>query len=236
MSRISLKNIFSAKSDAYAWLSSLTKELNASVQIVDNQQRVVFGIPQVEGVNEESIQSEGEIIGWVKGDEKSAMIASFVNLLVQKESEKKKLGNEVLLLYQEVNLIFNFSEKLAQAIGQNKIADITLDEARRLIRSDHGFIVLWDEESNKMEILAESGKPVFNAENWKANVGLLRNISRSGQSEIMSDLSPLQDAGLIVPDVQALLYAALKVKHRVMGAIVLSSNEQIGRASCRERV
>jgi len=227
MSRISLKNIFSAKSDAYTWLSSLTKELNASVQITDNQQRVVFGIPNVEVVNEESIQSEGEIIGWVKGDEKSTMIASFVNLLVQKESEKKKLGNEVLLLYQEVNLIFNFSEKLAQAIGQNKIADITLDEARRLIRSDHGFIVLWDEESNKMEILAESGKPVFNAENWKANVGLLRNISRSGQSEIMSDLSPLQDAGLIVPDVQALLYAALKVKHRVMGAIVLSSNEPI---------
>jgi len=227
MSRISLKNILSAKSDAFAWLSSLTKALDASAQIVDNQQRIVFGIPDVEVVNEESIQSDGEIIGWVKGDEKSGMIASFVNLLVQKESEKKKLGNEVLLLYQEVNLIFNFSEKLAQAIGQNKIADITLDEARRLIRSDHGFIVLWDEENNKMEILAESGKPVFNTENWKANVGLLRNISRSGQSEIMSDLSPLQDAGLIVPEVQALLYAALKVKHRVMGAIVLSSNESI---------
>ena len=182
--RISLKNILSAKSEAFAWLSSLTRELESSAHIVDNHQRIIFGIPDSEIVSQESLESDGEIIGWVKGDKKSGMIASFVNLLVQKESEKKKLGNEVLMLYQEVNLIFNFSEKLAQTIGQNKIADITLDEARRLIRSDHGFIVLWDEESNKMEILAESGKPVFNTENWKANVGLLRNISRSGQSEI----------------------------------------------------
>ena len=48
---------------------------------------------------------------------------------MQKEAERKKLGSEVLTLYQEVNLIFNFSEKLAQTIGQNSIAEITLGEA-----------------------------------------------------------------------------------------------------------
>ena len=50
------------------------------------------------------------------------LIASLINGWIQKEPEKKKLGNEVLLLYQEVNLIFNFSEKLAQTIGQSNIA------------------------------------------------------------------------------------------------------------------
>ena len=98
-------------------------------------------------------------------------------MLVQKETERKKLGSEVLTLYQEVNLIFNFSEKLAQAIGHKAIADITLGEARRLIKSDNGIIVLWDEESNQIEILASSGEPVFNEEKLKSNVELLLHLS-----------------------------------------------------------
>ncbi len=51
------------------------------------------------------------------------------------------------MLYQEVNMIFNFSDKLAQTIGQHSIADITLDEAGRLIKSENGLILLWDEEA-----------------------------------------------------------------------------------------
>ena len=43
----------------------------------------------------------------------------------------------------------------------------------------------------------------------------------------MSDLSPLKEAGIILPEVQSLIYAALKVKHRVMGAIILATTEPI---------
>ncbi len=43
----------------------------------------------------------------------------------------------------------------------------------------------------------------------------------------MSDLSALRDADLIAPDVQSLVYAALKVKHRVMGAIILARTEAV---------
>ena len=68
------------------------------------------------------------------------------------------------MFYQEVNMIFNFSEKLALTIGQNSIAEITLDEARRLIKSDNGLIILWDDETNKIEILASSGQSVFDEE------------------------------------------------------------------------
>jgi class 3 adenylate cyclase len=38
----------------------------------------------------------------------------------------------------------------------------------------------------------------------------------------VGDLSPLKEAGLVLPEVQSLIYAALKVKHRVMGAIILA--------------
>lgn len=39
----------------------------------------------------------------------------------------------------------------------------------------------------------------------------------------MGDLTTLKESGIISPSVQSLMYAALKVKHRVMGAIILAS-------------
>jgi GAF domain-containing protein len=43
----------------------------------------------------------------------------------------------------------------------------------------------------------------------------------------MGDLSALKSVGLISPEVQSLMYAALKVKHRVMGAIILARTEPV---------
>jgi class 3 adenylate cyclase len=43
----------------------------------------------------------------------------------------------------------------------------------------------------------------------------------------MSDVSLLADVGIIKADVQSLLYAALKVNHRIMGAIILANNKNI---------
>src|SRR5678815_6127482 len=53
------------------------------------------------------VNLDNEIIGWVKGDERSIMIANLLGYLAQKEAEKKKLGTEVLNLYQELNIIYN---------------------------------------------------------------------------------------------------------------------------------
>jgi adenylate cyclase len=226
MPRINLKNILTKNSGVQVLLSSLMQQLNANLFVEDHAEKVLFGNNASPIAKEESIKADDEIIGWVKGDEHVSVIASLINVLVQKEMERKKLGNEVLMLYQEVNLIFNFSEKLAQTIGQNSISAITLDEAMRLIKSDNGLVILWDEKTNQLEVLASSGK-FFSKEKLKSNVDLLLHLSHSGQSEIVGDVSALKEAGLIMPEVQSLIYAALKVKHRVMGAIVLASTELI---------
>jgi adenylate cyclase len=227
MSRISLKNILSGKTDAFDLVSYFIEELNASVFIEDIHQKVLLGRLIETATSSEAIRLDDEIIGWVKGDQKVSIIASLLNSMIQKESEKKKIGSEVLMLYQEVNLIFNFSEKLAQTIGQNSIAGITLEEAGRLIKSDFGVIILLDEESNKMEVLASTGKPLFDEEKLNRNRELLAGLAQSGQSEIMGDLSILRNAGLIKAEIHSLIYAALKVKHRVMGAIILARTESI---------
>jgi adenylate cyclase len=48
----------------------------------------------------------------------------------------------------------------------------------------------------------------------------------SGQSEIMTDTQPLAEAGILNPEIKAVIYSALKVKHRIMGALILASEKQ----------
>jgi adenylate cyclase len=225
--RISLKNILSAKSELYALVTSLIEELNASIYIEDRSGKVLIGDSNIIPAHQYSIKLDEETIGWVKGDDKVLIIHSLINLFVQKESDKKKIGTEVLMLYQEVNMIFNFSEKLALTIGQNSIAEITLDEARRLIKSDYGLIMLLDDETNKIEVPALFGQSLFDKEKIITQSGLLADISFSGQSDIIDDPSAFREAGLILPEIQSLIYASLKVKHRVMGAIILARTESL---------
>ncbi|HEY5392648.1 MAG TPA: adenylate/guanylate cyclase domain-containing protein, partial [Hanamia sp.] len=168
---------------------------------------------------------ENETLGWVNGNEKAFLIADILSHLVRKESEKKKLGTEVLNLYQEINLIFNFSDKLAQTIGAKSISEITLDEAARVIKSKSGVVVLWDEEKKRLVVEASTDELFFDEEKINEQLSLLMGIILSGQSEILTNISLLQNAGIISPETRSIIYSALKVNHRIMGAIIFASND-----------
>ena len=134
MSKVNLKNIFAKKNESAAFIISLIDVLQTSICIEDSNAQIIFGNPSASQTQNFPIQLDDELLGWVRGDEKSTHIASLLNLLVKKENDQKRLGSEVLLLYQEVNMVFNFSDKLAQAIGAAAIAQTTLSEALRLTR------------------------------------------------------------------------------------------------------
>ncbi len=227
MAKISLKNILSPKNDSYAILSGLISEFGQAVFIEDSAQQVLFGDPVLDYKASDPIKNEDEIIGWVKGNGKTGIISSLINNWVQKESERKKLGHEILMLYQDVNLMFSFSEKLAQSIGEQSIAAITLDEAGRLIKSSNGIMILWNESMMEADAVAWSGQKVFNIEKLLFEDNAVLKIFQSGQSDIIGELDSLKESGAIIPEVQALMFAALKVKNRVMGVIILASTESI---------
>lgn len=225
MPRLTLKNILSKKNHTEALTLSLIEQMKAHISITDEKHIYLCGNKDVLTQHEHPIKIHEEILGWVKGDDKATHIASFITLLAQKESERKNLGSEVLILYQEVNMVFNFSDKLAQAIEPVSIAQIAVDEAMHLIPSVSAVVVLWDETSKQLQIPAMAGEELFNKENLARHIDVLLKIGLSGQSEIMSDLTTLRDAEMIDAKVQSIVYAALKVKHRIMGAIILAGDK-----------
>jgi len=117
MAKFNLKSIVSKKNESSALLLSLIKDLKAEVFIEDENGNVLLGDGNTAATHEQPVLVSHEIVGLVKGDENAAMIAKLLGVLAEKESEKKKLGSEVLHLYQQINMIFNFSEKLAETIG-----------------------------------------------------------------------------------------------------------------------
>jgi adenylate cyclase len=227
MAKISLKNIVGKRSEVSAYILSLVSEIKADLRIEDENGKFLLGNVDSTTKYQEAIMLENELIGWVKGDEKISVVANLLNIFVQKDSEKKKLGSEVLNLYQEVNLIFNFSEILAQTIGALAIAQVALHETSHVITSDNGAVVLWDENSNRLQVAASKGELFFDETKINSQMGLLMKIILGGNSEILGDLTELTEAGIVLPNVRSIIYSALKVKHRIMGAILLASNEPV---------
>lgn len=225
MIRINLKSFLGKKNDTAAVITSLIDQLQTTTLVEDDTGKVLLGVQQTVNEFEHPIIINEELLGKVKGDEKSYLIANLLTHLLQKEYEKKKLGTEVLNLYQEVNLMFNFSDKLAKTIEAPAISMVTLNEARHIINSSGGVVVLWDEQKQMLQVIATSGDVFFNSDVVTTEFELLREIILGGRSEIISDVSSLVRAGIVLPEVQSLIYSALKVQHRLMGAIILATNE-----------
>lgn len=227
MAKINLKNIFSKKSDELSMLPALVTSMDLTVWVEDESGRLLAGIQDGEASFIYPVHLDEELMGWVKGDSKGKVIADLLTYLLKKEKEKKKLGSEVLNLYQEINLIFNFSEKLAQTIDAPAICAITLNEASHVINSEDGVVILWDAAKNKLEVMASIGSLFFDQEKINSQQAKLFHILASGMSGIITDTTELAEAGIVPPSVKSVIYSALKVKHRLMGAIVLATKDDL---------
>ncbi len=226
MAAPNLKNIIGRKKDAGSLMISFVEQYKSDVSILDETGNWLAGKPPDDAWGfRVGVFCDEKISGWVTGNEKAVFVAEFLSFLLKKENDKKNLGTEVLHLYKEINLIFNFSEKLARSIEASSIAQITLEESMRVIRSTNGVVILWDESSKHLSVIASAGNSFFNEEKVNDQREILLKIALHGQSDIISDTRSLAEAGLVSPDINSVIYAALKVNQRVMGAVILGSNE-----------
>lgn len=226
MVQLNLKSIIK-KNGTESLIHSIMHEVKTTAWIEDDSGKILAGEGGQDPPFSYPVTIEGRVIGYVKGDENALIIANILDHLAIKETEKKKLGAEVLNLYQEINMIFNFSEKLAQTIDATSICVIAFQEAMRVIESDNGVIILMNESTKKLQVKATSGESFFNEDVINAQLHFLLKIIWGIQSEIITDTSLLAEAGIILPEVNSIIYSALKVNHRIMGVIILGSKEEV---------
>ena len=82
-------------------------------------------------------------LGWVAGHAQAAVVARLLeHLLGARRWSVAPSPPRSCNLYREVNLIYSFSEKLAALLDVERVARLTLEEARHLIAATDGAIVL----------------------------------------------------------------------------------------------
>jgi serine phosphatase RsbU (regulator of sigma subunit) len=226
MSKVALRHLVGPRGNADAVLSVLASALATPVTVEDAEGRLLHGQPQAADASRHAVTLDGSgIAGWVSGTTESAALAALLSHLLSKEYERKALGAEVLHLYREVNLIYSFSEKLAALLDVERVARLTLQEARHLIAASHGALMLLEEESGALTTVAGFGGVLPQLSGLRRGEGIVGTITASGIAEIVNDVLAHPRHVTDNAGIRALLVAPLKVGERVIGVIVLGSAE-----------
>lgn len=223
MSRAALRHIVAPRREAATVIAALADALGAPLTVQDAEGRLLHGTADVAGAVRFPVTLAGEPVGWVSGPAQASVVAALLEHLVLKESERRALGSEVLHLYREVNLIYSFSEKLAALLDLERVARLTLGEARHLIAASDGAIMLLDEETGALATLAGFGEVLPRLSGLRRGEGVIGSIVASGIAEIVNDVEADPRRVTSRSGVRALLCAPLKVGERVIGAIAIGS-------------
>jgi class 3 adenylate cyclase len=223
MAKLSIKALFGRNEPLIPWLDDWCVQNQESLCITDASDRIVYGSKEFQDFKHTvPIDFENTKIAVVYGNsELIHQVVGVLGMLISKEGEKRKLGAEVLYLYQELNIIYTFAENLGEAISLEAIAEITLSHSTNSIPANAGAIVFLDEYQRKLSVPAMSGEKLIDAHILENNFSLLLRIGLNGQSAIITDITELKERGLIADNVMSIIYATLKGKDRVLGAIIL---------------
>lgn len=173
------------------------------------------------------VEIENRTIGWVYGGEQSSVLASLLSCLANQELEKKSLGREALEKYKEITLLYDLSEKLTASLDPAEVAQLVIDEAKRLIEADNTSVMLVNEENSMLEVIASSGKELHPGEGLKTGAGIAGSVLLTGRAEIINDIpSDLRYVHGAIR-VSSLMCAPLKIKDRVIGVIYISSEDPV---------
>ena len=147
-----LKGLVTRDSGSIQLLDELSAGLNVHFAVYANDM-LISGENIADNV-EFSLEAENCRYGKLISDHVNGkIIADLIMSLVKKEFEKKRIGSEVLGLYREINMIYNFSAMISEKIDDVSIAETALKEASQIIDSSHGSFFMFNTEDDKVSEL-----------------------------------------------------------------------------------
>jgi two-component system, NtrC family, sensor kinase len=205
---------------------SLIKEIvnavDSQITIQSSDGQLILGESIESHSHRFAIQLEGQLLGWVNGDERASAIATLLGNLAYRELEKRTLAQELLSKYKEISLLFNISEKLIDSLDISGIASLVLEEAKGLLRSESGTLLLIRDGTSLLDSIASFGEDLSFKRNIALGEGILGHIVQTGRGEIINDI--FSDPRHLVGQgrMTTIICVPLKSKEKVLGAIVLS--------------
>ncbi len=227
MSNPALRNLIKKRRDSASAVSALVGAFGTGLAVEGPDGELLLGERGGGAGPRCPVTLDGEHLGWVSGGDQAEAVASLLGHLAAREAERKTLANEVLHLYREVNLIYSFSEKLASTLELDKVAGLTLDQARHLIAATDGAVMLLDEATGRPHPVATFGEVYSSAGGGAWAEGVFAAILASGQGEIVNDAEADPRHVRNGHAIASLICTPLKVGERVTGLIALSNSTPV---------
>ncbi|TBW30223.1 adenylate/guanylate cyclase domain-containing protein [Gramella sp. KN1008] len=221
LSRI-LKSLVTRDSASIHLLETITAGLNIRFSVRANGS-LICG-EELDGDFEFILEEDACEYGKIICDSSEGkIVADLIKSLVKKEFEKKRIGSEVLGLYREINMIYNFSAMISEKIDDISIAETALKEASQIIDTTHGSFFLLDTEEDEVIELASFGENP-NKQSVPGQQNILKGlISRGTAAIVPSKLVALNPA---LNHLKSVMFAPLKVKHRSLGLVILGHENE----------
>ena len=221
-SRAGLRRIVGRTPEAQALVAAVIEALGGLLAIEDADGRLLHGEPSAPG-ERVAVRHGERSLAFVRGGGGTRTVAALLEHLAQRENDTKALAAEVLHLYREINLIYSFSEKLAAELDLERVAQLTLQEARQLIVATDGVVMLLDEQSGALTSVAGFGGELTQLEGYRRGVGIVGAVAASGVGEVVNDTASDARRAKRRTPIAALICAPMKVGERVIGVIALGS-------------
>ncbi|MGB3494903.1 MAG: adenylate/guanylate cyclase domain-containing protein [Elainellaceae cyanobacterium] len=141
MTQLSLKRLL-RKKDIQFVLDQLAGAIAHPFCIQDTSGQVQMGTELASLPNRYPIELDGQCLGWVLGYDDSAAIAHLLSMLAHRELSQKQLARETLDRYKEITLLYDISEKITAQLDLQSVAELVLEEARKIIPGDRGAVIL----------------------------------------------------------------------------------------------
>ncbi|MBT8292152.1 MAG: adenylate/guanylate cyclase, partial [Eudoraea sp.] len=104
-----LKNILKKGNGSQSAFSDIASKLGLNFGVIGCDEKLLFGTYSEE-FQSFNLSLDDVVYGrLLASNEDGRLLANIIMVLVEKELEKKKIGNEVLGLYREINMIYSFS-------------------------------------------------------------------------------------------------------------------------------
>ena len=208
-------------------LYRMVNDLETSIIIEDTDGILLMATDGAERCTRYPVSAAGEVIGWVNGSEKVAIIASLLTFMAESEVEKRTLAAETLNKYKEITLLYDMVEKVSSCLDTKEVARLVIEEARRVIRLSSVSVLLLNKETDVLELIAHHGHEQEVTTTVERGVGIAGSVWVTGRAEIVNDVNadPRFVSGAV--RISSMMCAPLKAKDAVVGVIKIGNSQPV---------
>ncbi|MBN1798756.1 MAG: HD domain-containing protein [Spirochaetales bacterium] len=215
-----LKKIFSPRHGVEA-IEKIIADLNISIGVYDQDGRLMWGEDLKDTYPSPApIKDDDKTVGLVYSNKHVEAVATLLSYLLRSEIEKKYLAQDLLEKYKEINLLYKIAENINAAVDVKETAHFIIGEAINFIKTTHASLMLLDEESHELSVVASYGlKPDISDQSLNINK-IIQTVLQKGSPQVVNDVVHNEHRF-------SFMCAPLKTRDKTVGVINISHENKV---------